>query len=544
MPTSDVTVAFSEDTNCAIGSVILTVAGLPLGIADVSVRLKRLNPVSHLGLHGWQGPDAWLTPESCWAKGSLLKLLLSPELTEYIDPMPYELSLRGSGLPSPVTLRITWPVRIEEEVDDARSRANDIASQREEEERVRRAEEQRLRDEEEERGRRLAEEQLRADEVERTKAAEAERLRQEELARAKDAERIRQETEERDRREVENAARVRSEEEAAAARTRAEEEARRKEIERTQKETEDRKRREAEEQVRRAEAERLRLKAQEDAQRSQKVEPVQVVPADMADARKPLKIWAAGVASLVLLGGLGFVFISNGPTALDYSFAVKAGETSTLHVLPTDNDTKKLTLASVDGSTLGSANIDRNEAITYSVYYNAAPRNGPGVDRFKYVIRDRWGRTATGSLTVSIDYRGSPPPVAAARPSAAAPAPVPAPPQSPSTVTIAKTSIFDAILRQANDLAKGNDRQGAVKLLDTAWHLGSGQAALIGGELLDPARDAGAQSDAIGAADRYRDASRLGEAGALEHLAMLKKWAKTQAELGNGSARDALTHMP
>ena len=107
----------SEDPARAVGQAIVSVRGLPRVLEDdFEFALSRPGyAAGHLGLEGWQSAECWLRPREAWYCGNTLKLVLASELVFQLENRPYQLALRGPGLPETTAARFVWPLKLEPE---------------------------------------------------------------------------------------------------------------------------------------------------------------------------------------------------------------------------------------------------------------------------------------------------------------------------------------------------------------------------------------------------------------------------------------------
>jgi len=107
-------VRVSEDPARPLGHAIVTLDGLPRGLETFEFALSRHGfAANHLGPDGWQGAECWLQPEEAWFSGESLKFVVHPDLVFQLENMPYQLAMRGQGLPETATVTFVWPLQLE-----------------------------------------------------------------------------------------------------------------------------------------------------------------------------------------------------------------------------------------------------------------------------------------------------------------------------------------------------------------------------------------------------------------------------------------------
>jgi cytoskeletal protein RodZ len=108
------TVRVSEEATRPLGQAIITVTGLPPTLRTLEFALSRRGyAANHLGPDGWQGAEHWLHPEEAWFSGDALKFVLGPDSVYQLENMPYELALRGEGLPDIARIAFIWPLELD-----------------------------------------------------------------------------------------------------------------------------------------------------------------------------------------------------------------------------------------------------------------------------------------------------------------------------------------------------------------------------------------------------------------------------------------------
>ena len=113
-------VRVSEDPARPLGHAIVTLGGLPRTLETFEFALSRHGfGTNHLGPEGWQGAESWLQPEEAWFSGDLLKFVIHPDLVFQLENMPYQLMVRGQGLPGTAAATFVWPLQLELEEGSA-----------------------------------------------------------------------------------------------------------------------------------------------------------------------------------------------------------------------------------------------------------------------------------------------------------------------------------------------------------------------------------------------------------------------------------------
>jgi hypothetical protein len=113
-------VRVSEDPARPLGHAIVTLGGLPRTLETFEFALSRHGfGTNHLGSEGWQGAECWLQPEEAWFSGELLKFVIHPDLVFQLENMPYQLMVRGQGLPGTAAATFVWPLQLELEEGSA-----------------------------------------------------------------------------------------------------------------------------------------------------------------------------------------------------------------------------------------------------------------------------------------------------------------------------------------------------------------------------------------------------------------------------------------
>lgn len=113
-------VRVSEDPARPLGHAIVTLGGLPRTLETFEFALSRHGfGTNHLGTEGWQGAESWLQPEEAWFSGDLLKFVIHPDLVFQLENMPYQLMVRGQGLPGTAAATFVWPLQLELEEGSA-----------------------------------------------------------------------------------------------------------------------------------------------------------------------------------------------------------------------------------------------------------------------------------------------------------------------------------------------------------------------------------------------------------------------------------------
>lgn len=113
-------VRVSEDPARPLGHAIVTLGGLPRTLETFEFALSRHGfGTNHLGSEGWQGAECWLQPEEAWFDGEWLKFVIHPDLVFQLENMPYQLMVRGQGLPGTIAATFVWPLQLELEEGSA-----------------------------------------------------------------------------------------------------------------------------------------------------------------------------------------------------------------------------------------------------------------------------------------------------------------------------------------------------------------------------------------------------------------------------------------
>lgn len=113
---SKLAVRVAEDPSRPLGHAVIIVEGLPKTLETFEFALRRHGyPDNNLGPEGWQGPDCWLTTEEAWYSGESFKFVVGPQVIYQMESMPYELVLRGQGMPETARVTFVWPLELEVE---------------------------------------------------------------------------------------------------------------------------------------------------------------------------------------------------------------------------------------------------------------------------------------------------------------------------------------------------------------------------------------------------------------------------------------------